>query len=184
MSNPSASNCGRAIACPASLVLPQVNSTSRAAEVGIEIHAFLEVVAEHPDQWDAALAHVSVENRQRCANIDLAEALHGLHSVETEISFAYNPRTDTCRRIGKSLQRKYGDLSADEIATTLDVVAECEIVIGQDPIVTIPIPAALDWKSGMNVGAVRDNWQLRIQALALARYNRAPDVQASVCYID
>ena len=51
MSNylPSASGLDRAIACTASVVLPQVSSTSPAAERGTVMHTYLEAVGRGDD---------------------------------------------------------------------------------------------------------------------------------------
>lgn len=175
---PSASSLARAAACAASHALPQVRTTSQAAEDGKAIHAYLAEVAVNPAGKSEALAQVPNRLRSRCERIDLACVLDGLSNIRSEVAYAYDCTRSTTRLVGINIDREYGELDENEIACTLDVDA-----------MRSATPVALDWKTGLDVGEVKNNWQMRVQALALRgwHYSQGHTVEAFetlIVYID
>lgn len=152
----------RAAICPASVSLPQANRTTTWSASGTAQHAYLENVASLG--MDRALALVPPEHRDTCKRIDLSElpsSKPGRYAYE--VAFAYNVDTGEARVLGVGLGRQYHRAekppTAREICGTLDVVGVTDAAV-----------VVADLKSGWGeVAAPRENWQLRIGALAAAR---------------
>jgi hypothetical protein len=165
---PSFSQVGRAIACPASVALPHVETTNEHAEAGTRRHAFLAHAVTYGRE--AALAEFPAESLQM-SHLRLDQLLaffDGCGPLRSETAFAYDPFTDTARELGENLGRQYSRNGAErerEICGALDLFA---------PARDAEEMRILDMK-GRGAG---DPWQLRTQALAVAR---AYGVTRAVC---
>ena len=96
--------------------------------------------------------------------------------VASEVAFAYNPQTDTARRIRSAGHRDYSDVRWGEFAGTADLV---RLVDG--------VPTVCDWKCGQPryVTKVDDNRQLRFLALCAAReHSRFTEATAEIAFVD
>jgi hypothetical protein len=166
---PTASSLHRALACPASAVLPRAPSTtSEAAERGTAIHAYLEEWAQR-----GARPVAPPEYADTCHGIDLPAILAGRTICEVEAAYAFDVATGRARLIGYSLGRDYGPLSPTEIVGTADLVlidSEGRGVI-------------LDWKTGQPQASAAVNPQLALLALCLSRYRGDPEVVVELVYL-
>lgn len=107
--------------------------------------------------------------------LDSGTSIISQHKWEAEVAYAYNPVTDSARRIGVSMNRAY-EVSGHEIAGTLDaLVLEDEYA------------HVVDWKTGSAFGAgpadAQDNWQLRLYALMVARAHGIDTVHTHIVRI-
>ncbi len=165
-----ASSIERVTRCPASAVLPQVQTTTEYAERGTAIHQFL-ADAKRLGR-DEALEQVPAgEWRDVCAAIDV-ERLPCM--MLAEASYWYDPATDTAGFLGAGLNRDYAKAPAGAICGTADAV-------GQDDSTML----VADYKTGWgDVTAAAINPQLRFLALCVARaYPNIEDVIVEVIRI-
>lgn len=152
----SMSGAERAERCPPSVILPQSNTTSSHAAEGTVMHEYLANVNTRGPA--IALELVPAEFQEAMSVIDL-DGLPPMDQYAAEVSFAYNPATDTGRELGRGLDRNYADLQPGEIPGTMDLFG-----LADDAVVV------LDHKRfGWGLGPARDNRQLRTYALAAAR---------------
>ena len=165
---PSCSGLERALACPASTVLPRgPDSGSEAAERGQALHGYVEAVANGamngnalqlvPEPWRAAARGLDVDA--------ILEALgwspFGATEMTAEQAFAWDSETDTARVLGAGLGRDYSAALPTEAVGTADVVV-------YDPD-TRTVTVA-DYKFGHGeVARANRNAQLRSLALYAAR---------------
>lgn len=112
-----ASALERVLACPGSLALPHVSSTSPAADRGTAGHAFLAAAGKLGRE--AALEAVPEEHRPLCEAIDLDRLPVNLL---TEATYAWSPATGAARFLGVDLGRDYSGVQPGEMAGTADVV--------------------------------------------------------------
>ena len=91
-----------------------------------------------------------------------------------EVAYAYNPKTDTARMLDVK-QRAY-KVEPGEIAGTVDAVM---LDVGHATIV--------DWKTGDDfqrmTADAKDNWQLKLYALAVSRAHRVNTVRVAIVRI-
>lgn len=168
-----ASAAERAAACPPSCALPATSSSSRYAERGNGIHAFIRRVLVGTDR-DAALALVDPMWRATCAGIDFEKVCADLSGVRSELAFAWNVKTRKARFIGENRGRNYGPRDPWEVCGTCDIV-------GFD---YRDRPVVWDTKSGHQpVKPVPENWQMRFFGLVLRDLYRAPDVDGRIGYV-
>jgi hypothetical protein len=166
---PSASKLPLAMTCAASVTLDRADSVNEASDDGLDIHQFMRDLASM--SREEALARVPERVRERCEAIDL-EALP-VQRWEAEVAFAYDVATETTRLVGYDIGRNYGPRESDtELFVTVDAYALDELAgrvfVG-------------DWKTGRRqVTSARDNWQLRLGALAAARYAMVDQADAAV----
>jgi RecB family exonuclease len=163
-----ASRLQRAVCCPASVVLPQVQEESEPARRGTAIHAFLAAV---PDVGrDAALAEVPADYRADCEVIDLETLpIADLDEIAAEVAFAFDVETGEARELGRNIGRAY-QVGPTEIAGTADVVAfgPFELYVA-------------DFKTGRGiVASPRANWQLKLLALAASRTYGVDQVRVAI----
>lgn len=159
MTRLSASKLEQALACPASLALPQVRSTNAAASKGTAVHAFL--CACNRVGREAALAEVPGEYMAVCEAIDVESLPLGSESFAAEVSFALDIVTGKARELGRDTDRDYSAVSESEIPGTADVVGLS--ADGSSAYV-------LDWKTGYGaVTPAARNAQLAFLALAACR---------------
>lgn len=172
---PTASRLERADACPASVVLPQVDAETTAASIGIAIHSFLERVAEVGR--DAALELVPPNARRFAEAIPLDRLPVAGECFAAEVAFAYDPDTDRGRELGRSIGRSYVLAGLDperEFGATVDVVG-----LGSD------LVYVADWKTGRGpVTSPPANLQLRAGALAAARAYGVGGALVQVVHLD
>ena len=153
----------RAEICSASPVLPHSRRETKDAQAGTAKHSFHENVGTIGRE--RALALVPAEHRKACEQIDL-DALPASHPDRWsfEVAFAYNVDTGEARELGRGLNRKYHSVahppSEREVCGTLDVVG-----VTEDAVVYPDLKSGF----GADVAPARENWQLRIGALAAAR---------------
>ena len=152
----------RAAICPASAVLPHVQTVSEHAERGSQIHAFLEAV--NAKGREAALAEVDDEIRPVCEALDVAKLPTDPSRFAAEVAFAYDTENGQARELGRGIGRAY-DVTPTEIAGTADVIA----LLDDDGVFVA------DFKSGWSRRtAARESLQLRFYALCAARtYGRS-----------
>lgn len=151
----------RVMACPASAVLPQVSHAGKYAKHGLAVHEYAQWVKRIGK--DEALAKIEEEYRDFCESLDV-EQLPDDENAHAEVSFAYNIETDSGRELGRDLGRAYPATEETEIPMTLDLVSAPP---GLDHVII------WDYKSG-NAPSAKDNWQLKIGALAACRaYKRS-----------
>ncbi len=168
----SASSVGPTILCPTRAVLPQVRDTGEAAVRGNELHEFARLVTENPGCREAALAAVPEDYRHTAEGMNLAGALDGLEVLGCEMAYALNVQTRTTRFIGRNIGRNYGAIGKYEIPFTIDVEA---VVDG--------VPVELDYKSGKNIGPVKEHWQRRVCATGLMFFHDTASAISRVAYI-
>lgn len=163
----SGSGAERALACPASTVLPRVERlVGDAAREGTAVHAFLELCSELGDS-DAALAKIGSSERWR-DHLELCEAID-VSALPTElaheVAFAFDLETGQARELGRGIGRNYAahGLKRYEIPLTVDVVG-----ISADAVFVG------DYKTGrLRVTRALHNVQVGLGALCAARcYDR------------
>lgn len=168
----SASGASRWMACPASVVLPQVQSSSRWGETGRAIHQYIQDVIEGKPS-DEAVRRIPASLEMRARGINLSAILHGLSRVRAEVAFALHAQTFDVRELGAGLERAYA-VSDEEIPGTLDVIA-FDDANGR--------PVVLDWKTGQSVTACRDNRQIQFAAAVAMRTFESSEVEGRVVYL-
>ena len=170
---PTASTLERALHCPAAWALPHTPSRSSAAsDFGTGVHTYLA------EAWTlgpaAALARVPADApwRDLCEGLSLEQIADGRRYAGVETTYVYDLERDTARRAGSGLGRRYGVLSATEIAGTADLLlwdAEERLHV-------------VDYKTGQDLGPPEENAQLAFLALAVARYHGLSEVAVELYY--
>lgn len=175
MTQPSGSQLKRALACPASLHLPQVTlPPSEAAGRGTWIHRYLELLYTGHSQADALKVlseGCPPEIVDECQSI----VLPSLPTVqwECEKAIAYDISDRTARWLGNSIGRNYGELGTFEVPLTLDMTA-----------VTADCVYVLDWKTGhAELGPPREHPQLLAGALAMAKLHDRHHARVAFGYV-
>ena len=126
----SASRIDQAELCGSSVLLPQVEVVGDAFRArGKARHLFLAMIAEVGRE--GAPEMVPAEFREECGRIEIDQLPIGLDDYDTEVTYAYDPETNQARRLGRLLDRNYGDCRPREIPGTLDVVSSREVSIHQ-----------------------------------------------------
>jgi hypothetical protein len=119
-------------------------------------HAFLNDVRALG--VEEALARVPAEYVHLCESIDLEQLPMGAE-FGSELGLFYDCLTDTTRIAGRNLGPNIGERSPTEFYVGIDI----------DAVLADEVLAA-DTKTGRgDIPRVRDNWQLRLAVLALAR---------------
>jgi hypothetical protein len=155
---PTASGLTRALKCPGSLQLPQVQREAGApATTGTQVHSFLERVSELGRE--AALERITDERAARiCAALDLSTLpLGDGTSWASEVAFGWHLGSGAGREVGRNVGRGYPTQSG-EVYGTADLVA-----LSADAS-TVHV---LDAKTGRGwLPAAQESAQLRFLALA------------------
>ncbi len=156
---PSGSRVHRASLCASSAALPVIESISTPAEAGTAKHTFMRVSLT--EGREAALVEVPEEYREACEAIEVS-TFEGLQGLQSEVALAYDVVTEKTRFLGVNIERRYGELGMNELPMSLDlagVVPGVEVVVG-------------DLKTGRTIiPPAAKNWQMRLGALAWARFN-------------
>jgi hypothetical protein len=169
----SASQLQRVAVCPASAVLPRVDSVNAAAARGTALHSYLEAVPVVGR--DEALASVPDEYRAACEALDLEALPVCAVRYAAEVAFAFDPATWRARELGRSMGRDYSGARPGEIVGTADVVGLSED--GSTLVVA-------DWKTGRSeLAKAERNWQLRFLALAGCRTYGATSAHVALVHI-
>lgn len=173
MSSPfSASGAERAYHCPASVALPSTGGSSYYADRGTGIHAFIRAVLSGIPR-DAAIARVDARWRSTCEGIDFQRLGGDLLHVRAEVAYAYNVKERTARFIGTNIDRAYGVMGQWEIPGTIDT--EGTRFDG--------LAIVADTKTGRDVAPVKENWQMRVQALTRATFLGVSEIEARIWYV-
>lgn len=111
---PSASSVGRALACPASHILPREDRGGRAADDGTARHEALAAYLEH--------GRVPAESSLAAwvQGLDEAGVLEPLRGAESEVAMARDVVWGGGRLIGRHVGREYGDVSPSEVVGSAD----------------------------------------------------------------
>lgn len=165
---PSASRWPRVMACPASHILPQDDSTSDAAALGTAVHQYIQGCLEVGPM--KAFSRVPEFARRFCDALDL-DAL-GIKDTRfgPEVQLFYNPMTGEAAPV-----EQFGlpPDAAEWIGGRADLigVAAGHVYVG-------------DFKTGHSrLGPVADNWQLRVNALAAARAYKRTRAKVEILYL-
>lgn len=109
----------RVMNCPSSESVPHttqdMSESGEMARYGSILHRYIEDVRNGNE---SAINNVPEAYRDSCELIDIERLPQEMLS---EVAFAYNLLTRTCRVLGKSIERDY-EISKDEIALTVDLV--------------------------------------------------------------
>lgn len=153
----SASGVTRALACPASLVLPQHRYETKFASDGTDRHADSEVAIDMGDEEDVLPARV-------------LEMLEDDDVKDTECSFAFDVATGTARELGYG-RESYKNLSPFEIPGCLDLIVKNKRRI-----------IVVDKKGFERVGPAESNEQTLTYALMVARCYGYDEVTVVIYY--
>lgn len=160
----------RLAACLGSAYLPRAERITAPAEVGNGKHDFLRNL-NHMSR-DEALAQVPDEYRSICEAVNVARLPIGSNFL-CEMALAYDFETGATRLLGFDLSRNYGPLGETEIPMTLDVAADASTYVWVG-----------DYKTGHAfVPPPMRNWQLRVGALAFARYSKKDTARISLIHV-
>lgn len=166
---PSGSAVPRAIACPESFSLPQIEvETDHRAARGTTAHEFLRRVLSGEMERDEALALVPADDpgRAACEAADLDSLPRG---GRHELAVAWDPATDEARVIGQDIGRRYEENGADrerEVVMSIDL---CGDMVDRRAFV-------FDFKTGWPQYSARDSWQLRTGAVIWSILRGADEV--------
>lgn len=149
---PTSSKIERAINCPASALLPQVDRSSVYSVDGTAKHHFFHAVRRAGRE--AALSQLPERLRAECERIDVTALPQ---TGEQEVTFAWNWKTGKGRKLGTALDRNYEAATEDEFAGTSDNAALVGNRVDVD-----------DFKTGWK-DVEADTWQLKANALFAAR---------------
>lgn len=177
--NGSASSVERTMACPASLVLPQVRrGSSEWADRGTALHRFVRAVITGTPR-EHALAALDPAERTTAERIDFARFVSDLKDLVSEPAYAIDIRQRAVRFLGLDIGRDYErfGITLDEIGASLDIRATR---------ILDDLPCVLDLKFGWEkVTPTEDNAQIKTYALALAwAHGGATDVEGRVVQFD
>lgn len=148
----------RAISCPESFSLPQVEveSDDRAAR-GTTAHAFLRNVLSGEMTREEALAMVPADDAGRgaCEAAELSQLPRG---GRHELAVAWDPVLDRARVLGKDIGRAYEEHGADREHELVGSIDLCGDLLDRRVFV-------FDFKTGRPQYSARDSWQLRAGAV-------------------
>ena len=182
---PTASSIERAIVCPPSQVLPQVNDGGGIdAERGTVIGRFArDVVAGEP--YELALERVPRKDWQAtCRNLDWKTLQGDLRQLRAEVAYAVHPETLIGREVGINLGRQYP--SSEQLARLFGVPEGSAIFVGTNDLEGRKggvLEVVCDIKTGAEVTTCSQNPQMRFHALARALATGADEVEARLLYI-
>ena len=169
----SASHLPRVMACPASHVLPHIQTAiGEAAERGTNIHAFLEVAFNQGRETALEQFAVDLPGIAVVRELDLELLWADLRDGLAEATFAFDPATQSSRLLGTNLARQYENTG--EILGTADFVARHsdthQLVI-------------VDYKTGLIPVDAATSHQLAFLALAAHLHYDTEDVIARIVQI-
>lgn len=157
MTRLSASGVPRALACPASVVLPQHRYDTAEAVAGTARHAEMEAAIDVGDTADVLPDAVLA-------------LIHDGDEQFTELAMAYDCATNTARVLGHGRQA-YRNLAPFEIPGTLDL-----LIVGRGRAVVV------DKKGFLKVGPAADNAQTMTYAIMVARHYGLDEITVAIFY--
>lgn len=140
--------------------------------LGSAVHAAIEYTLKH----DSMMHFVSNEVAEFWAtwNAWWAKNPLGTGKWQAEVAYAYDPRTDTARQL--DVEKRAYQVEPHEIAGTIDAV-----MLDLDHAIIV------DWKTGDDfqrfTADAKDNWQLKLYALAVSRTHRVNNVKVAIVRI-
>ena len=159
--------------CSGSIALPNVLTTSEAAERGTAVHRFAERMVLGVDR-DEALTYVPEEWRDTCARMDVSTVVGDLTLSRTpEVSYGVNVMNSTAMSLGRNLARAYPAPTLGDVWGTTDV--EGQRAWDQRWVI-------VDWKTG-DATPLRENLQLQFAARAVALIRGVPEVEARIGFV-
>ncbi len=177
----SASSAGATILCPPRLALPQVRTSSKAADRGTALHEFARICIENPSGRDQALLDIDESYRETAAGMNLTEAIAGLKVVGCERAYALDVKQKTVRFIGTNINRKYNETL---VASGQEPLGRYDIPFSIDVEASwAGSPVELDFKSGQSIGDPGEHWQRRICAAGLMLFYGTANAISRVAYI-
>lgn len=154
----SASKLETMLACPASAVLPWIETTTQFAEDGTAKHDY----CANPTPEQLELARPEIRDECVALHEGIASTIHGM---KAEAAYVVDVETFAVRFIGYNQHRRYGQLSSSEIGVTVDFVH--------------PRGAFLELKTGHDdVTALEQNPQCWLEAFAFASHGKHSQVDA------
>jgi len=169
----SASNLGQADKCPAMMHLPWPKFTNKYMEEGNLKHRFVQDWINHGREY-ALETHVSGREDYSPLSVCNLEDLFGgvFDDLISEVSFSWDPKSDTAEEIGQNLDRDYPD-QPGQIFGTADIIRA-----GKDSIFVD------DLKTGARPVSQYNNYQLQFLALAAARAYGAKQAYVRLLWMD
>lgn len=160
--------------CPGSHAFPHQREASAAATKGTKGHSFLERVLLGDLEGARELAPEELRDRLDGIDLPRLRELFGTFTPKIEQAFAYHARSDVARVLGAQMERDYSKATSDEIPGTADAWA------GDDSWAVV-----VDWKFGRSfVAHPRENWQVKLFVVAIARVTGADQVRGIIGKID
>jgi hypothetical protein len=156
---PSASKLHRELACRAATVLPHVDSSNPWSEAGKVKHDYCRNAKVYGRE--KALSQAPAEYREACEAIQIEKLEDGF---TFEVAFAYDIETGEGRLIGTNVGREYGPRKPTEIVGSADMFRR-----DRGPVEIDDIKCVAASGHDSYAPAARDNWQLRLYALAACR---------------
>lgn len=168
MKRPSASSAETFVTCPASVVLPQHDSYSDAAEIGTEGHSLIaNLIDKKPGAADMLV--------QRYPNLGfkLAGKLEGVETIKAETAYVVDVEKRTAVAVGQCIGRKYEKalgrpMANFEMGTSLDLEGS----------------SGRPWIRDLKFGTYHSWWQLTVQAMAICWSTGQAEVDVGFLFID
>jgi CRISPR/Cas system-associated exonuclease Cas4 (RecB family) len=159
------------------VIAPPALPPSDAMLVGTEVHAAIEATLTQRDVKLSTEEGTDLfrEWLQWWGESTIALPMGRNSAWSAEVAYAYDVNRDSARYIGENVGRGY-EVSANEIPGTIDaMIRESDYAV------------IVDWKttSGFGPGPAdaKDNWQLKLYALMVARAHRLQTVKTHVVCI-
>lgn len=180
-----ASQLGRTLTCPASLVLPSAksNESNEAAYRGTIIHSYLEDYIHLGKEQ--ALKNIPIQDdeyRLTCESINMDEILKGSNVIQTEVGFKYNIEKQTAVTI-QNYRDKKNDEETNEVALIYDKNNVSKEITGIADIITISQNGEytiLDYKTGFERVSAINNPQLSFFAMCVALINKPSKITIGI----
>lgn len=170
---PTGSAIGRVVACLDGHLMPTVSAPPDAYGVkGSYFHEFMRAVGKDgPEVRDAALEAIPADDpaRDLCTDLEVDKIPRGGHH---EPAFAWNPDTGEARLLGENIQRAYEQHGADltkEYVLSMDFAGVMQDRRG----------IVIDYKSGWQIVAAKDSWQLKDAAVQHAAVSGCDEIVAA-----
>lgn len=170
---PSASAIGRALECPASVILPATQVHREDAVRGSSIHRFARLVARGVP-IEEAIKHVAPKWQATCWQLDWQTLLGGITEIRSENAFAIDVETQQVRFLGEDIGRDYSSVTATEYPGSEDIGG-----IDYDG-----MPVTTDVKTGfLPVTECWENKQIAYFALRIHLETGADRVRGRLAYV-
>lgn len=170
---PTASGIERALACPASTVLPQTYGGGEDAERGSAIGKFArDIIAGEP--YEVALDRVARKDwKATCSGLDFQAICGDLVHVRAEVAYGVQPDAMSARFLGLNLGRRYPTRGPGEFVGTNDLEGQT----------SDGVEVACDLKSGKEVTSCAANPQMQFHATARYLLTGKSPVEGRLLYV-